>query len=1161
MRFTELNVPAFGPFTDLHLKFHRQDHDFHLIYGPNEAGKSSLLRAIRDLLFGIHGQSTDNFLHDYKNLRLKGEIVNKNGDSLIFQRRKGNKNTLLDAEENPMSDQALQPFLGSVDLNYFSTMFGLGNKELREGAIELLKGKGEVGNALFSASLGGTPIQHIIGSIMADAERLYRGRATTNVTIRPASKYYRELLKQSRDAQVNPEKWDRLEKELKDKDASRENVEKQLAQMDNELSWISRCEDALPAIGGLNQVKDHLKELPDLPELAEDFKDRARQAQKEVKETQAKVQSQKSHLKSLNESLQECPSFPEILEAAHTLENIHQDLGAYRTRKKSLADLQAKLRSKEQTLQSGMKNLNVPGHIDSIETLRLESARRLVCEEAAAKLAKARKAYQEIESKSTQLTQNIDELERDLISMPEPDLVAVREALAEAAGATDAYNTLPHHLLEMDELQHQVADLHALVPGVPDDYDQTHGLPVPGQSTIRDFRSQLEKIQHGIELEQTKIRDEQTSIETNQSELLRLQRRGELPSLESLNQARQHRDHGWQLVLEAWKGQGTREELFHGVPLEDAYPEAVKKADNIADQLRFQAETVAQAEEKRGQIESSLKRIEHAEIRLDDLKERLKTCQSEWTQQWAPSGIEPRSPSEMEEWRDAWVCFREGYNQLKSIQRTVESKKKQVETAIEILSNVVDPGVTRLFPVLFESARRKVEEGEGMSGARKKTKQDLEKLTHRRDPLLKEQDSLVKALEVTENEWANACQLTGLPGGVTPDSGLQLLRERTELIEKWDEWKELSVEVRQLEDANLQYQIEVRDKALVLGVEGKEVEVMESDLWNALQKARQTQSRREHLQREIEVAESRLTKYQQLEAQALEVLEGLLSQAKLAKIEELEPLIANIERHKSILDQIHRYESTLSNLARGETVKDFIERVGKENSDEFHQRKDGLERAKSGCKSDLQILLDELANLKRQKQEMENAGGAAADFRQQAESVAASLTQDATRYIRLRLAAHYLQTQIERYRQENQGPLLEKSGQMFSRITRGAFAGLSAEFNDQDVPLLVGKRPDGSTVPIEGMSDGTRDQLFLSLRMAALDRYLVEHEPMPLILDDLLVTFDDERTQVILPELARLSRKTQVFLFTHHQHVVDLSQKELGDQLQLVKWSQWWNGG
>ena len=61
-----------------------------------------------------------------------------------------------------------------------------------------------------------------------------------------------------------------------------------------------------------------------------------------------------------------------------------------------------------------------------------------------------------------------------------------------------------------------------------------------------------------------------------------------------------------------------------------------------------------------------------------------------------------------------------------------------------------------------------------------------------------------------------------------------------------------------------------------------------------------------------------------------------------------------------------------------------------------------------------------------------------------------------------------------------------------------------------------------------------------------MERYLEEHEPMPLILDDLLITFDDGRSKAFVRQLAQLSEKTQVFLFTHHEHLVELCHEVVG---------------
>jgi uncharacterized protein YhaN len=150
------------------------------------------------------------------------------------------------------------------------------------------------------------------------------------------------------------------------------------------------------------------------------------------------------------------------------------------------------------------------------------------------------------------------------------------------------------------------------------------------------------------------------------------------------------------------------------------------------------------------------------------------------------------------------------------------------------------------------------------------------------------------------------------------------------------------------------------------------------------------------------------------------------------------------------------------------------------------------------------------------------------------------------------MATHLLENQIERFRKENQGPLLQKSGEVFKAITHGAFSELGAEFNADDIPVLVGVRPDQFKVPVEGLSDGSRDQLYLALRLAALDRYLEEYEPMPLVLDDLLITFDNDRAKAILPELGSLAKRTQIFLFTHHEHLVELCRQTLSiDQFHL----------
>lgn len=174
----------------------------------------------------------------------------------------------------------------------------------------------------------------------------------------------------------------------------------------------------------------------------------------------------------------------------------------------------------------------------------------------------------------------------------------------------------------------------------------------------------------------------------------------------------------------------------------------------------------------------------------------------------------------------------------------------------------------------------------------------------------------------------------------------------------------------------------------------------------------------------------------------------------------------------------------------------------------------------------------------------------AAALADQAQSKLASIRSDAERYVHVKLAGKILRDQIEHYRKENQGPLVKRASEHFATLTLGSFERLMTDFNERDEPILAGIRSDGERVYVEGMSSGTRDQLYLALRLASLEKYMESAEPMPFIVDDVLVDFDDDRSHAALNALAALAEKTQVILFTHHSQVIAQAM-ELDSSIQV----------
>ena len=166
----------------------------------------------------------------------------------------------------------------------------------------------------------------------------------------------------------------------------------------------------------------------------------------------------------------------------------------------------------------------------------------------------------------------------------------------------------------------------------------------------------------------------------------------------------------------------------------------------------------------------------------------------------------------------------------------------------------------------------------------------------------------------------------------------------------------------------------------------------------------------------------------------------------------------------------------------------------------------------------------------------------AAEAAQEAQNAALGIGVCAERWMRLEAARRILERAMERYRAANEHPLVRRASEIFGLVAGtgpNPFERLAVRYRDGDAPALIGLRADGSECDVEGMSEGTRDQLYLALRIATIERHVAENEALPFLADDLFITSDDERVVPGLAALAELGRSTQVILFTHHRHVLD----------------------
>jgi uncharacterized protein YhaN len=290
MRINRLDLLRYGRFTNVSLPFPKAKSDLHVIFGPNEAGKSTSLAAIEDLLFGIPHNSPYNFVHDYSVMRAGGALEHE-GKTLEVRRRKGNRDTLLAADDNalPAGDGALAPFLGGADRTFLTRMFSLNHERLAQGGREILEAKDEVGQTLFSAGAGLSGLRDRMASLVKEADELWAPRKSGRRKYYMALDALEEADRAQREHTVTAGKWQEIKRAFDAAQEVYEKLENQIEEKSAEQRKLSRIRRVYRQVRRLTDAETEIAGLGDVAALPEDAEAQLTTAIQEQSDAQSKI--------------------------------------------------------------------------------------------------------------------------------------------------------------------------------------------------------------------------------------------------------------------------------------------------------------------------------------------------------------------------------------------------------------------------------------------------------------------------------------------------------------------------------------------------------------------------------------------------------------------------------------------------------------------------------------------------------------------------------------------------------------------------------------------------------------------------------------------------------------------------------------------------------
>jgi uncharacterized protein YhaN len=1195
MKILQLHLVAFGLFTDKTLDFSADKLGLHIFYGANEAGKSSLRRALTHLFFGIPERTQDAYFHANDQLRIGARLQGSNGEELICYRRKGRKNTLLDIHNKPLTEERLQTFLGGMKEAQFIALCCFNHELLRQGGEDLLNGGGDVGESLFEAGTGSLKVHDVLAELDKEKDELFKARGSKpllNKTIRD----YKDACKRVQDSSLSPNQWSDQAKKLDEAQQQHVQLTHQLQTLRASQHRLERIRRTRPLLQRHQELKTELANLAQVILLPDDAAAKHFEVKLALRTANAQEEQTRQDIAQLQNQINAIKIPEALLAQKATIDDLRGRLGSHQKAARDLPGVRTEMRTVEGEARALLRRIYPNLDLPDVETqLAVTNQQREHLKKLADKAPALHEKQRSIAKRLEDLTQQLAQYRSALEALPiSPDLTVLRAALARACkhGNLEEIQAKDEH--DVRWLM-QRAEIGLKQLGWTGNLESLEQAALPRMERIDSFDRRFNEFEIDRQRIKERLLEARQRNERSTQKINALSWAGEIPTEDVLAKARQARQKYWQQLKKSktkGKAKGSKDEsnlsLFGAVneatpslfskqgsaqtlsfdedeaeqptstgrmkinDLYQAFEEAMLYVDELSDRLRREASRVAEysmllAEQQSAQLEQ-----EQQTRKWHNVETLITNLQTEWEDSWKSTSLKPWTPAEMRGWlneslglRQQASVLRDRHQQLQERQQLIAALCQELMQALTSLKTFVKGEILTRLSDLIEQGDACMNEVTNLQRQRENLQLEINNLAREQQRGEAAQLQANEVLKRWQTDWAQAITPLHLPPDTPPEMARNVLNDLDHVLNKIDKANGLRRRVELMQRDAEVFRRDVAGLVQWIAPElvNEAAEQVVPELSNRLSQTEKDLTRSEQLQHRSHAEQQRLANASQQVQTSQAHLQALLEQAHCYDLAALETAEQASSHKKDQQRELVEVEQQLLEQGEGMSLADLANAAAAVDIDQLpgqlqscQEQVQQLEQERSGIDQSI----GELRTLLKQMDGNANAAQAA----DEAQLALAEMQHLSERYMQIHLAASVLRKSIERYREQHQGPVVKRTGELFQRLTLNSFCGLKTDYQgSSDQPILMGLRtPDSTGIPTTGMSDGTRDQLYLALRLASLERYIEQSSPIPLILDDILINFDDDRSKATLEILGELGQKTQILFLTHHPRLVELAQ-------------------
>ena len=1145
MRVRALEMGLFGLFSDRTIDFgEREDGqpDFHLIHGPNESGKTTLMEGYLRLLYGFPLRDPYGFKHQRANLRVRG-VLEIDGEAHDLTRGSARSGNLRNVQGLPASEGLLQAALRGIGIDDYRKLLCLNDASIEEGGEEIVNSEGEIGRLLFSAAAGISDLSPVLDDVKARAEDFYR-KGGSRQRYAQLARELKALLESIREEDVSASEY----RALRDALANAGQKEREARDERQRLTrWRVRLEAivaAHPVVRRLRSCEEALAPLDHYPRALDiDPEELVKMLQERVelvfaRDRAVRVREERSRER---DTLTLRPDLMELVQEFEALSGMRGRVEG------AEADLPRRRQQQEDDRREMRRTLSGHGIEDGGDPARfvLREAQLAKLERRLARLREAEQALKAARSEERTAARRMEEASQASKAAEDrleglPDLQPVLDR-HNASVVVEGHGRAVHAVsAARAAVRERLADLS--VKGVV--FGEVPSLPVT-VSEADDLAQELLKASEAAGLAVEGRRDATQAVEKVKARLEAISAASDLVTDAVAAESRAQRDQSWQEHRAALSE-----------PTADAF-EAAMKADDANTALRQQqARDVAELRQLQAAVADTGATQAAARERLACINEERSRLQERLAGLLSGTGL----PGDLSA-RDfaGWVRLAEAALRAQSaLQNEIERGREVAALAdalrAELAGILGEPAASleALFNAARDRAASRAELRAKADSARETLDREAAALESRRNRLC----DCEAELEAAELQWQDACD-------VLPEAARQAdLRDALPALRSLREIGQRMEGVQRQIEGMERDEAAFREKLLALAEKLPEMaaipvtEPLEAFrlVHSAFEAAREADRESRRLEAEIADAEQDLqdaeTGLEVLDCKVRALAEAFDSRIPTGSLEELRKAVQEAQTAIGLRESVRAAaEDLLASLATGSREKAeaaLAEKTLEAAEAELLGVGSDLNRAEETLEQAIAERSEAMAALRAV-----SGGGDVAELLARQETIEIEMEDGLRRYLEDRLG-HWLANQaIRRYRDTHRSGMMQAAERAFAALTDGAYCKLATQAAGSTEMLVAMDSSDGAAKQVNALSKGTRFQLYLALRAAAYEQMASNGTVLPFLCDDVFETFDEVRTRAACRLMRQIGRTGQAIYLTHHRHVADIAEEICGNDVRI----------